>query len=247
MKIASPSVDSATRDDRRRNLDALKVRLFAPEHRPCADCTIPCQCSKSPVCTCACTPSCPEAPARLSSDPVENPIEGRILGLVMALAKTGILTPCWSCEGHTRPDGSLHRLPQVWFYCSRCRRSRSSTRRSNRSATTGNFRPAGIRAPSPDCRARIMPSRSSRTLMPTAAPRSINCRRMPRDCQNSYPPLCAPRSRSISWSFPGGQRRAVDASTCLAAAKLRWSAEARSAAAALLSHPSRDWNQHRRG
>lgn len=117
MKIAPPEVDSASRDDRRRNLDALQVRLFAPAHRPCADCSIPCPCSKSPVCACACTPSCAEAPARLSSDPVENPIEGRILGLVMALAKTDVLIPCWSCEGHARADGTMHRLPQVWFYC----------------------------------------------------------------------------------------------------------------------------------
>jgi hypothetical protein len=27
-----------------------------------------------------------------------------------------VFEPCWSCEGHLGPDGSLWKLPMVWFY-----------------------------------------------------------------------------------------------------------------------------------
>jgi hypothetical protein len=53
----------------------------------------------------------------LTSD-AEFPVEPSILPLVFALGQLGITEPCWSCEGHLGPDGTISRLPQVWFYSS---------------------------------------------------------------------------------------------------------------------------------
>lgn len=54
----------------------------------------------------------------LSVDPDRYPIEPRILPLVFELKRLRIFDPCWSCEGHLGTDGSLWKLPSVWFYCS---------------------------------------------------------------------------------------------------------------------------------
>jgi len=39
------------------------------------------------------------------------------VALVYAMTRIGLFAPCWSCEGHTRADGSLWKAPTVWFYC----------------------------------------------------------------------------------------------------------------------------------
>jgi len=78
-----------------------------------------------PVCGAACQKAnektcsrhCPDIPQALSSDPQRHPLETRIAPLVFELKRLGVFEPCWSCEGHNRPDGSFWKLPQVWFYC----------------------------------------------------------------------------------------------------------------------------------
>lgn len=53
----------------------------------------------------------------MSSDPERYPLENCIVPLVFELKRLEAFHPCWSCEGHNRPDGSLWKLPRVWFYC----------------------------------------------------------------------------------------------------------------------------------
>ncbi len=84
--------------------------------RVCDGCTAVCAVCGSAACACACSPHCPDAAVRLSCDP-DFPIEPGILGLVFAMARSGLFTPCWSCEGHPAPRGGIWRLPGVWFYC----------------------------------------------------------------------------------------------------------------------------------
>ncbi|NKB60269.1 MAG: hypothetical protein GKS00_28515 [Alphaproteobacteria bacterium] len=75
-----------------------------------------------------CAPDCPKAgahcsrlcadiPQMLSSDPEKHPLEGGIAPLVYELKRLEAFIPCWSCEGHNGPDGTLWKLPRVWFYC----------------------------------------------------------------------------------------------------------------------------------
>jgi hypothetical protein len=52
----------------------------------------------------------------LSSEGARYPIEPGVVGLVFEMKRLGVFTPCWSCEGHPQPDGTPHKLPQVWFY-----------------------------------------------------------------------------------------------------------------------------------
>jgi hypothetical protein len=86
--------------------------------RVCGDgCTVTCRSCGAVACQCSCSPDCPDAPQALSSDPDAYPIEPGIVPLVFALTRTGLFAPCWSCEGHLRPDGSLWKLPSVWFNC----------------------------------------------------------------------------------------------------------------------------------
>ena len=63
-----------------------------------------------------CSKSCPDIPNILSSDPEKFPLESRIAPLVYELKRLGVFEPCWSCEGHNKPDGSFWKRPQVWFY-----------------------------------------------------------------------------------------------------------------------------------
>lgn len=99
-----------------RDLETLLDQPGYSELRPCAGCKSPCPCSASITCTCKCGPHCPEAPVQLSSDGVRYPIEGKIIGLVFGMNALRITPPFWSCEGHEFPDGSIRRIPQVWFY-----------------------------------------------------------------------------------------------------------------------------------
>lgn len=100
---------------RGRMLTALR-QPAANEARPCRDCAILCARHASPTCPCGCSFACPDAPAFLSSDPVRYPIEARILPLVFELNALRLVQPCWSCEGHTTEDDTIHKLPSVWFY-----------------------------------------------------------------------------------------------------------------------------------
>lgn len=76
-----------------------------------------------PVCSDRCTSyseercnrHCPDAPAMLSSDP-DYPLEEKIAPLVFELKRLGAFNPCWSCEGHNGHDGTLWKIPRVWFY-----------------------------------------------------------------------------------------------------------------------------------
>ena len=53
----------------------------------------------------------------MSSDPENSPLESRIAPLAYELKRFRNFEPCWSCEGHNGPDGSLWKIPRVWFYC----------------------------------------------------------------------------------------------------------------------------------
>jgi hypothetical protein len=64
-----------------------------------------------------CSRDCPDIAKALSSDPERFPLETRIAPLVFELKRLAVFEPCWSCEGHNHPDGTLWKLPQVWFYC----------------------------------------------------------------------------------------------------------------------------------
>jgi hypothetical protein len=70
------------------------------------------------ACQCMCSQACENLSQMLSSEPDTFPIEDAIAPLVFELKRTGLFTPCWSCEGHLNPAGQLWKLPQVWFYCS---------------------------------------------------------------------------------------------------------------------------------
>lgn len=81
-------------------------------------CTMICSDCGSMSCQCMCQCECPDAGKRLSSDPENFPVEDRIVPLVYEMKREGTCVPCWSCEGHEHPDGSLWKIPRVWFYCS---------------------------------------------------------------------------------------------------------------------------------
>ena len=88
------------------------------EGRVCGEgCIMKCSSCGSTRCQCACSPHCPQAARALSVDPDDYPIESAILPLVFEMKRLSMFSPCWSCEGHARPDGSLWKLPKVWFYC----------------------------------------------------------------------------------------------------------------------------------
>ena len=82
-----------------------------------SQCQDVCMSCGSQKCQCMCAPKCPQAPHMLSSDPDRFPIEPAILPLVLEMKRQGLFHPCWSCEGHLGRDGSLWKLPRVWFYC----------------------------------------------------------------------------------------------------------------------------------
>jgi hypothetical protein len=52
----------------------------------------------------------------MSSEGGSYPIEPKIVSLVFGFNCLRVCHPFWSCEGHAYPDGSLQRVPQVWFY-----------------------------------------------------------------------------------------------------------------------------------
>lgn len=87
------------------------------EGRVCgAHCDAHCRSCGARGCQCACAAHCPDAPRMLTSDGA-FPIEPLIAPLVFEMKRTGYFEPCYSCEGHAAPDGSLMKAPTVWFYC----------------------------------------------------------------------------------------------------------------------------------
>jgi hypothetical protein len=82
-------------------------------------------CTDKPVCGSGClrpppqecSRHCPDIPRALSSDPDNYPLEPRVAPLVYELKRLEVFEPCWSCEGHNHADGTLWKVPRVWFYC----------------------------------------------------------------------------------------------------------------------------------
>lgn len=98
---------------------AQAAKASGVEGRVCGPgCTFKCSQCGATACQCDCSPDCAEAPRALSAEPDHYPIEPAIVPLVFEMKRLGLFRPCWSCEGHLRPDGSLWKLPSVWFYCS---------------------------------------------------------------------------------------------------------------------------------
>lgn len=95
---------------------ALRRFLEGAVGRPCPGCVKVCHRCGSVGCLCTCGPDCPDAPLALSSDPDKFPIETGIVPLVLAVRRAGLGEPCWSCEGHLNPQGTLWKRPSVWFY-----------------------------------------------------------------------------------------------------------------------------------
>ena len=119
MKIIEPNPvsESEVVERTRSDLDLLAVQPSDRVERPCRGCKIPCNCSmESPSCTCQCSSACPDAPGQLSSDPGRYPIEAGVVPVVYGLNMIRVMQPCWSCQGHMRNDGSIARVPQVWFH-----------------------------------------------------------------------------------------------------------------------------------
>lgn len=86
--------------------------------RVCGEsCTLKCSQCGATACQCDCSADCADAPRALSPEPDQFPIEPGIMPRVFEMKRLGLFTPCWSCEGHLRPDRSLWKLPSVWFYC----------------------------------------------------------------------------------------------------------------------------------
>ncbi|NIA69264.1 hypothetical protein HBA54_11745 [Pelagibius litoralis] len=109
MKIEHRTNDQGQKDRARDDLSKLlDAGVDAPP--PCA---ANCPNAFSPNCS----PSCPDVPRRLSSDPEKHPLEPLIAPLVYELQRLKVFQPCWSCEGHNGPDGALWKIPRVWFYC----------------------------------------------------------------------------------------------------------------------------------
>ena len=114
MKIERIALSPEKRDRLIADLnDALSPGV---EGRVCgAHCTAVCPSCGAQGCQCECSTACSNMPAMLSSDPENHPIEPRIAPLSFELRRLGFFRPCWSCEGHAKDDGTVFRIPQVWF------------------------------------------------------------------------------------------------------------------------------------
>lgn len=117
MRISARDLPLSRRIETSREAQAVATDTGVTGRVCGPQCTVKCPTCGSTACQCKCSPDCPEAPALLSSDPKEHPVEPGIVPLVFALKRTGYFSPCWSCEGHLGPDGALWKLPRVWFYC----------------------------------------------------------------------------------------------------------------------------------
>lgn len=119
MRVPGPRLSPAARSE----LDGEIMKAIRRERRAgriCgAHCDMKCDACGSTACQCQCAPGCPNAPRALSIDPEGHPIEPGVLPLVFALRESGFFEPCWSCEGHSGPDGKLWKTPRVWFYAAK--------------------------------------------------------------------------------------------------------------------------------
>lgn len=86
------------------------------EARPCLNCSVPCDCSRSSTCTCKCSWDCEFISIEISSDPVRYPIEKKIIPLVYELNGLRLCPSYYSCEGHTNDAGVVVKFPMVYFY-----------------------------------------------------------------------------------------------------------------------------------
>ncbi len=108
MRIDRPS---RSIDDRQRKREALD-QMAASIIRQGAVCQPNCSRAASQ----SCNRNCQHISHTLTSDPERHPIEEGIAPLAFELKRLGVFWPCWSCEGHLAPDGSLLKKPGVWFY-----------------------------------------------------------------------------------------------------------------------------------
>ena len=116
MRLDRLDRDQATIQRSMREIEALLTMPDTDQLRPCPGCDIPCPHIGSLTCGCGCAPDCPDAPAKMSSEPDEFPIEAGIVPLVFAFHRLRLCPPYWSCHGHAGGDGKLIRLPRLWFY-----------------------------------------------------------------------------------------------------------------------------------
>lgn len=108
MEISKPGEGYLDTTQLHADLKAFLSQPGPAEHPPCPNCAnhIPSQCSAS----------CTQAPAALSIDPEQHPIEENMVPLVFELMSTNVLRTCWSCEGHSDSNGEIWRMPNVSFY-----------------------------------------------------------------------------------------------------------------------------------
>jgi hypothetical protein len=108
MKIIQPKIGFLDNKRLRQDLLQLIAQPSTADSPPCPGCKrhMPTLCSSQ----------CAQAPTSLSIEPVNYPIEFKVVSLVFELTATRLIQPGWSCEGHLDPDGKLWKIPQVSFY-----------------------------------------------------------------------------------------------------------------------------------
>ena len=118
MYIPKPNSGMFDMSQAEQDLERLIAQPTAQQLRPCPNCQLPCDSDTPAHCAQNCEPSCVNAPAALSSEPEQHPVERHIVNIVFELSSLRLLQPCWSCEGHLNGQGDLWKLPQVSFYAS---------------------------------------------------------------------------------------------------------------------------------
>lgn len=116
MRIEPPKPELLDRAALAAELSMLLGQPEAGALRPCPGCAVPCPCSMSHDCTCACMPECPNIARVCSSDPERYPLEPAVVPLVFELNALRLVQTCWSCEGHRDAGDRLVKRPRVWFY-----------------------------------------------------------------------------------------------------------------------------------
>lgn len=108
--------DSERDENTIRDIEFLLQQPGVSDARVCSGCDKTCDVCGANDCTCTCSPQCTHAPFAMSSEPDLYPIEKKITALVYGFNSLRICAPYWSCEGHMRADGEVHKVPQIWFY-----------------------------------------------------------------------------------------------------------------------------------
>lgn len=116
MKLYGGASDAVRDANTIRDIEYLLQQPAASAARVCNGCDKECETCGARDCTCMCSARCEHAPFAMSSDPIRYPIEARITALVYGFNSLRICAPYWSCEGHSRENGELYRVPQIWFY-----------------------------------------------------------------------------------------------------------------------------------